>query len=197
MKNPSTFSLALLALIIFPAGLRAQVREIGETNVRPTPEIKRLFQAFAGDWDTSEKREQTQFFPKGGERKGRSHVRLAAGGAMLVMEGHSDGSAGPLSYIIVVWWDKDASLYRYFTCFKNTDSGCEVRGTAHWDGEKFVNDYEEVVDGKKMTFRDTFQDITTNSHTLVFAWVKDDGSTQPVIISKAVRRASRTATESR
>jgi hypothetical protein len=190
MKNISTFSLVLLALIVFPAGPAAQVREIGETNVRPAPEIKNLFEAFAGDWDTSEKRERTQFFPNGGERKGRSHVRLAASGAMLVMEGHSDGSAGPLSYIIVVWWDKDANLYRYFICFKDTDSGCEVRGTAHWDGDKFVNDYEEVVDGKKMKFRDTFQDITPISYTLVFAWVKDDGSTPPVIITKAVRRAS-------
>lgn len=190
MKNSSTFSLALLALIVLPTVLRAQVREIGETNVRPAPEIKRLFEAFGGDWDTSEKRERTQFFPNGGERKGRSHVRLAADGAMLVMEGHSNGSAGPLSYIIVVWWDKDTSLYRYFTCFKDTDSDCEVRGTAHWDGENFVNDYEEVVDGKKMKFRDTFQDITPIAHTLIFAWVKDDGSTQPVIISKAVRHAS-------
>jgi hypothetical protein len=107
---------------------------------------------------------------------------------MLIMEGHSEGSAGLLNYIIVVWWDKDANLYRYFTCFKDTGSGCEVRGTAHWEGGTFVNDYEEMVDGKKMKFRDTFQDITPNSHTLVFAWVKDDGSTQPVIISKAVRR---------
>jgi hypothetical protein len=197
MKNIPTSSLVLLALIVIPAGARPQVREIGEVNVRPTPETKRLFEAFAGDWDTSERRERTQFFPNGGERKGRSHVRLAAGGAMLVMEGRSDGSAGPLSYIIVVWWDTGANLYRYFTCFKAGDTGCEVRGTAHWDGDKFVNDYEEVVDSKKMKFRDTFQDITPNSHTLVFAWVKDDGSTQPVIISKAVRRASSTALESR
>jgi hypothetical protein len=196
MKNVSAFSLAL-ALIAFPAGLRAQVKEIGEVNVQPTPEIKRLFEALAGDWDTSEKRERTQFFPNGGERKGRSHVRLGAGGAMLVMEGHSDGSAGSLSYIIVVWWDKDANLYRYFTCFKDADSGCEVRGTAHWDGGKFVNDYEEVVHGNKMQFRDTFQDITPNSHTLVFAWIKADGSAQPVIVSKAVRRSKGSALESR
>lgn len=103
-----------------------------------------------------------------------------AGGATLVMEGHADGLAGPLSYIIVVWWNKDAKL---------CGVGCEVRGTAHCDGDKFVNDYEEVVAGKKMKFRDTFQDIKPESYTLVFVWVKDDGSTQPVIITKAVRRS--------
>jgi hypothetical protein len=46
-----------------------------------------------------------------------------------------------------------------------------------------------VVHGKTMKFRDTFQDVTPNSHTLVFAWVKDDGSTEPVIISESVRRS--------
>ena len=189
MKKIVGLSLMALTLVAFPAVVCAQIAEVGEANVQPTPEIKKLFEAFAGDWDTSEKRERTQFFPNGGERKGRSHIRLGAGGAVLVMEGHSDGTAGPLSYVIVVWWDKDASLYGFFTCFKDTGSGCEVRGTAHWDGDKFVNDYEEVVDGKKLRFRDTFQDITANSHTLVFAWIKDDGSMEPVIISKAVRRS--------
>jgi hypothetical protein len=110
VQNVCVFSLGL-ALIAFPAGPRAQLKEIGEVNVQPTPEIKKLFEALAGDWDTSEKREHTRFFPSGGERKGRSHVRLAAGGAMSVMEGRSDGSAGPLSYIIVVWWDKDTNLF--------------------------------------------------------------------------------------
>jgi hypothetical protein len=80
-------------------------------------------------WDTSEKSERTEFFPNGGESKGRSRIRLGAGGATLLREGHSDGTAGPLRYIIVVWWDKDASLYGYFTCFKDTGSGCEVCGT--------------------------------------------------------------------
>jgi len=148
-----------------------------------------LFEAFAGDLGYQREKRANAISPNGGQSKGRSRIRLGAGGATLLREGHSDGTAGPLRYIIVVWWDKDASLYGYFTCFQDTGSGCEVRGTAHWDGEKFANDYEEVVDGKKLRFRDTFQDITANSHTLVFAWIKDDGSMELVIISKAVRRS--------
>jgi hypothetical protein len=87
----------------------------------------------------------------------------------------------------VGWWDKDGKLYGYFTCFKDTDPGCEVRGTAHRDGDKFVNDYEEVVDGKKMKFRDTFK-ISSQTPTR-WSWVKDDGLTPPVIITKVVRRS--------
>jgi hypothetical protein len=188
MKNVFALFLVLSAAFVFPRGLNAQMKEIGAANIQPAPEIRKLFEALGGDWDTSERRERTQFFPNGGERKGRSQVRLAADGAMLVMEGHSDGSAGPLSYIIVIWWDKERSLYGFFTCFKDETSGCQERGTAHWQGDKFVNDYEETVQGKKLKFRDTFEDITPNSRTLVFAWVKDDGSTEPVIISKSVRR---------
>jgi hypothetical protein len=146
----STLLFALLTLVVLPAQLNAQLIEIGEADATPAPEVKRLYEALGGDWDTSEQRERTRFFPNGGERKGKTHVRLGAGGAMLVMEGHSDGSAGPLSYIIVVWWDKTANLYRYFTCFKDQSSGCEMRGTAHWEGNKFVNDYQETVDGEKL-----------------------------------------------
>jgi hypothetical protein len=189
MKVSSTLLLALLALLALPVEFHAQLKEIGEADATPAPEIKHLYDVLGGDWDTSEHRERTRFFPNGGERRGKSHVRLGAGGAMLVMEGHSDGSAGPLSYIIVVWWDKTANLYRYFTCFKDQSSGCEVRGTAHWEGNKFVNDYDETVDGEKLKFRDTFEEITPNSYTLVFAWVRDNGLTEPVIISKSVRPA--------
>jgi hypothetical protein len=183
---------AVFLTLITLTSLNAQVSKPEENNLQPAPEIKKLYVTLGGDWDTHEQRERTQFFPNGGERRGRTHIRLAAGGAMLVMEGHSDGSAGPLSYIIVIWWDKEAGNYGYFTCFKDAESGCKIRGTAHWDGDKFVNDYYETVDGKKLKFRDTFKDITPNSYTLDFSWVKDDGSTEPVIISKCVRHLKNT-----
>jgi len=46
MKNICMFFLAWL--IAFPA-LSAQVKEIGEADIQPTPEIKRLFEAVGGD----------------------------------------------------------------------------------------------------------------------------------------------------
>jgi hypothetical protein len=67
-------------------------------------------------------------------------------------------------------------------------------GALRW--RQFVNDYEEFTDGKRLKFRDRFQDITANSYTLVLAWVKDDGSTQPVMVSRSVRSASSAASKS-
>lgn len=191
MKLSRILVSVVLALVLHSASDAAQVSEIGEANIKPTPEMKRLFEALAGEWDSTEKRELTRFFPNGGARAGKVQTRLAAGGAMLVMEGHSDGSAGSLSYLMVIWWDRTGNLYRYFTCFKDQGSGCEVRGTAHWEGNNFVNDYEETVDGKALKFKDTFQDISANSYNLVFAWIKDHGSAETVITTHAVRRGHR------
>ena len=188
LKTCAKFCTAFWAFLLLSCTVNAQVKEIGQTTVQPVPEIKRLYDALGGEWNVTEHRDRTQFFPNGGEREGRTFVRLAAGGAVLVIEGHSDGSAGALSHMTVIWWNQDAKVYPYFTCFKASDSGCEVRGTAQWKGNDFVNDYEEVVDGKKLKFRDTFQEITANTFSLVCAWVKPDGSTEPVISSRLVRR---------
>ena len=119
------------------------------------------------------KESERNFFPNRAERKGRSHTRLGAGGATLVMEGHSDGTAGPLRYIIVVWWDKDASLYGYFTCFKDTGSGCEVRGTAHWDGDRLVIESTREVQGGQAKQKETWalgdggKTLTIQTHVTV------------------------------
>jgi hypothetical protein len=54
-----------------------------------------------------------------------------------------------------------------------------------------VNDYEEGVHGKKVQCRDTFQDITPESYSLVFVVVKEDGSTEGQIVTRAVRRSKK------
>src|SRR5690242_4233089 len=135
--------------------------------VAPSPEMQRLAKVFAGDWDTTESMERSEFFPNGGARQGRTRWRLAVGGAMLVGEGDSHGSAGPLHYLITIWWDKNTGNYGYFTCFKDSaGSSCRERGTAHWEGDNFVNDYEELEHGTKVKWRDSFVQITPTSHVL-------------------------------
>src|SRR5215469_6132759 len=53
------------------------------------------------------------------------------------------------------------NTYGFFACFKDSgDADCKVRGTAHWEGDVFVNDYTEEVDSKPTKFRDSFVEIT-------------------------------------
>jgi hypothetical protein len=74
-----------------------------------SPEMDRLAKALAGDWDTVETMERSDFFPNGGGRHGIVHARLAAGGNTLIYEVHSNGSAGKLDGSHTIWWDKGQS----------------------------------------------------------------------------------------
>jgi hypothetical protein len=154
----------------------------------PSSEMSRLAKMFVGDWDTEEKMERSDFFPDGGGRHGITHWKLGAGDRALIGEGRSDGSAGELSYLIAIWWDKTASVYRFFTCFNDSNTPCVVRGTAHWEGDTFVNEYEELVKGEKRKFRDIFTQISPNSRSLVAAIETGDGKWKPLITTKSTRR---------
>jgi hypothetical protein len=142
----------------------------------------------AGDWDTVEIKQHGQSVAQGAGRRGTMHVRLVGGGTALVSEGHSAGAiGGDLRWFITIWWD--ANVYRFLTCFKTSaESGCELRGTAHWQGDTFVNDYEEVIDGKRTKIQDLWTDITPNSHTLTEAHDSGNGVMKSYVVSHSTRR---------
>lgn len=151
------------------------------------PEMERLSQALSGTWDSVESMEQSRFFPRGGSRHGTINARLASGGYTLLYEIHSDGTAGKLDGFHVIWWDRKTQVYRFFACFNNADEPCAARGTAHWEGQSFVNDYLFVIDGKQIPGRDTFI-FTPNSHTLVATIASDSGRMETLITTRATRR---------
>ena len=150
-------------------------------------EIERLARVLVDDWNTTETMERSEFFPTGGSRHGVVHASVTAGGTALLYEVHSDGSAGKLEGMLVIWWDEDSHIYRLFACFNNPHHPCTMRGTAHWDGQTFVNDYEETSNGKKTIWRDSFT-FTPTSHTLVAAVNAGNGTMQPLITTQATRR---------
>lgn len=76
-----------------------------------------------------EKRSNAIFPERRRAQRKIAHIRLGAGGATLVMEGRSAGTAGPLRYIIVVWWDTDASLYWLLHLFQRY--GKRLRNSRH------------------------------------------------------------------
>jgi hypothetical protein len=177
-----------LLSICIALGTICVVANAQEKAPAASPEMARLAKALAGDWNTTETMERGEYFPNGGSRHGRTHVALTAGGTTLVDEVHSDGSAGKLDGIVVIWWEKASGVYRFFVCFNDVESACKVRGTAHWEGDTFVNDYDEVVDGKKVKFRDSFVDITPTSHKLIAAMDIGNGAMKPIITTTSTRR---------
>ena len=116
------------------------------------------------------------------------HVTLVGGGTALVSEGRSSGAVGgDLRWFITIWWDTNAKLYRFLTCFK-TPAGCELRGTAHWDGDTFVNDYEDIINDKRTEIQDRWTDIRPNSHTLTEACDDGNGVMKPYVVSHTTRQ---------
>jgi hypothetical protein len=179
-----------LAALISSANMHAQQRGKAAAALAPAAnrEMERLAKALAGDWDTTETMEKSEFFPNGGGRHGMAHVYLAAGGTILVDDVHSDGSAGKLDGFVVIWWDTTAKHYGYFTCFNDPKNPCRQRGSAHWEGDVFVNDYQELVNGKMTKCRDSFVNITPNSHTLVAAMDTGNGAMRTLITTTSKRR---------
>ena len=175
--------------LLFPSLAFAGAKNTSRTAGAVSPEMVRLADALVGHWKNVETMERSKFFPTGGERTGLSSCRLATGGTNLVCEGDSNGSAGPLHHLIVIWWDRPARVYRFFTCFQEgKESSCKVRGTAHWEGDDFVNDYAEQVDGKTVKMRDSFIHIRPDSHVLVAAIEDSPGHLTTVITTRSTRR---------
>lgn len=152
-----------------------------------SPEMSRLAQALAGDWDTVETMECSGLFPHGGSRQGFVRARLVAGGTSLLYEVHSDGSAGKLDGFLLIWWDNKTKLYQLFACFNDPNRPCRARGTGTWEGATFVNDYEERINGRRTNWRDSFV-ITPKSHTLIAAMKVGDRTTKTLITTRATRR---------
>jgi hypothetical protein len=193
MKILFIFSLALLLIpAAFSQGQPHASPPKEHSNAFPAfesaagPEMERLAKLLTGDWNTTETMQQSPLFPNGGLRHGKVHVRLVAGGTTLIYEVHSDGSAGKLDGMLVIWWDKSISLYQFFACFNDPAHPCKSRGTGHWEGETFVNDYDLMLAGQKKQWRDSFT-FTPSSHTLVAAMNQGDGTMKVLITTVATR----------
>jgi len=141
----------------------ATVPKSTSSDLRPAPEMQRLLDAFVGNWHVNESFEVSAS-RQGKTRQGTAAFR-AGPGYSLIEDYRSTGSAGTLSFLGLLWWDESAHIYRLLTCANN--DGCQLRGTAKWEGKELVNSWEEKVDGKTARFKDSFVDISPSSFRLV------------------------------
>jgi len=180
----------ILWLLFYAGALLASPARAQSADSAAIPEMARLAKVLAGDWNTVEIVQHGKPVTEGEGRRGTVRVTLTGGGTALVCEGHSVGTVGgDLRWFITIWWDPNAKSHRFLTCFKTaTDAGCELRGTAHWERDTFVNDYEEVINGKHTKMRDVWTDITPNSHTLTAEYDTGNGVMKPYVVSHDTRQ---------
>jgi hypothetical protein len=185
MTNCRSFICCAIAAALLPVAARAQAADSAAS-----PEMARLAKALAGDWLTVEVVQGGSPVPAGAGRRGQMHAWLAAGGSVLLSEGHSAGTVGgDLRWLTTIWWDQNAKLYGFFTCFRTrNDEGCEIRGTAHWENDVFVNQYTERVNGTPTKMEDRFAAITPTSHTLTELHDDGHGVMRPYVVSHDTRQ---------
>ena len=121
----------------------ANARKSASSDLRPAPEMQRLLDAFVEHWHVNESFEVAS--RQGKTRQGTATFR-AGPGYSLIEDYRSTGSPGTLSFLGLLWWDESAHIYRLLTCANN--DGCQLRGTAKWEGKELGNSWEEKVDGK-------------------------------------------------
>ena len=187
MKKP-LLSLAAIAVLLLSLDVRAQEKPTAPNDTANSSriEVYKLLRSFQGTWSVFESFQKGEFFPKGGARNGTAKITPGPGRLSLVEDYHSNGSAGKLDLLAVIWWDSTAKLYRPLIC--SGGEGCVVRGTLRWQGNTLINDYDEVIGGKKRKMRDSFVDITPTSFTLVAAVFTQGSEWQPIITTRYRRQ---------
>lgn len=183
---------SLLPIIVMSFPLSAQ-QPLAPTTAAESvsafgPEMQRLARALVGTWNATEAFERNESYPNGAGRKGTAQISVGTGGTTLIEDYHTDGSAGKLDFLAVIWWDQKTKLYGFFTCGNGPGTACRTRGTARWDGDSFVNEYDLVLKGRKTKWQDLFSQITPTSFTLVAAMESGDGTMKPMITTKYTRK---------
>jgi hypothetical protein len=145
--------------------------------------MTRLYRAFLGEWNVHESFE-VGGSERGATRDGTATFREGAGFS-LVEDYRSDGTAGELRFLALFWWDPGAGAYPLMTCANSR--GCAMRGTARWEGDTLVNAWDVVEGGKKVSYRDSFIDISPRSFRLVSEGVSE-GKTVWRVTTRYTRR---------
>lgn len=160
----------------------ATVRKPKNDEPRSAPEMQKLYDTLVGKWQV------TETFEISTERQGKARegtARFHPGpGPSLIEEYRSNGAAGNLRFMALFWWDQAGQIYRLLTCAN--DDGCQLRGTAGWDGRAFVNSWEEDVAGKRAKFKDSFVDLSPSSFRLV-----SEGTAEGKTIWRVITRYKR------
>jgi hypothetical protein len=173
MANMLLF-VALLALTSIASGQSSGA--IAASSQQPSPEIKRLVEALSGTWSITLKIEPNESLPKGGGGKGEEVWRPGPGGLSLIEDYHSTGDEGEISGLGVAWWDNNAQRYQVTWCDNGNLDGCVViKHGAKWEGSQVVAMDEWQKNGKKVTLKEVFSDITPTSFKQTLYQGESDG----------------------
>jgi hypothetical protein len=136
----------------------------------PTGEMQALINAFSGHWSLKLKFEPSRETPPGPDGTGEETWR--AGPEGLTFTDEEVFTAGPQTVVVVgfLWRDLKTKEFHAMDCSNQMSHTCDLKGAVgdvvvHWTGSELTIDEKELSQGKMMTSRVQWSDITPNTFT--------------------------------
>jgi len=197
MRFISTVAIGALITTI-PCLLGAQLTSpAGDAEgPQPTGEMQTLIKAFSGHWSLKLKFEPSKETPQGLESTGEETWRAGPQGLTLTDE--EVFTAGPQTIIVVglLWRDLKTKEFHAMDCSNQMSNTCDLKGAVddvvvHWTGSELTIDEKELSDGKMMTSRVAWSDITPTTFTETGYLATSGGPFQKVMTVHATRVAAK------
>jgi hypothetical protein len=198
MRFFSTVAIGVL-MIATPCLASAQLTSAAEDVRAPQPkgDMQTLIRAFSGHWSLKLKLEPSKETPGGLE--GTGEETWHAGPEGLTFTDEEVFTAGPQKILIVgiLWRDLKTEDFHAMDCSNQNPHTCDLKGAVddvvvHWTGSELTIDEKELSSqGKTMTSRAVWSDITPNSFVETGYLGSPGGPFQKIMTILATRAANK------
>jgi len=155
-----------------------------------------LIKAFEGHWSLKLQFEPSKDTPRGLD--GTGEETWHAGPEGLTLTDEEILAAGPHTSIVVgiFWRDPKTKAFHALDCSNEIPVTCDLKGAisdvvVHWTGSKLTVDEKEFSQGRMMTSRVAWSDITANTFTETGYLAPPGGPFKKVMTIHATRAAAK------
>jgi hypothetical protein len=184
--------LRVLFVYLVNAVASAQAPSPAATMTSPLPA---LIQSFSGHWKLEVKFETASGLPAGTAGQGEETWRTAVNGRTLLSEESWKAGPADMSLLGILWWDARENKLHAMDCNNQGKSTCDPKDAINavvvsWNGSELtIDEPERGPDGKLVTSRVTFKDITPTSFTEVDSMASTPGKFETMMTIHATRVA--------
>lgn len=163
---------------------------------QPTGEMQSLIKELTGHWSLKLKFEPSKETPRGLEGTGAESWHAGPEGLTFTDEEVFTAGSQKMIVVGILWRDMKTKEFHAMDCSNEIPNTCDLKGAlndvvVHWTGSELTIDEKELSQGKMMTSRVAWSDITSNSFTETGYLAAPGGPFQKVMSIHATRAAAK------
>ena len=191
MRWMSAVTIAV-AITTFPARVGAQASSSGGDATALTRTMDSLIGALSGRWSLKLAFEPSKETPQGLEGSGEETWHAGPQGVTFTDEEVFTVGGQTVIVVGLLWRDNKTREFHAMDCSNQNASTCDLKGAVadvvvHWTGSELTIDEKEISQGKVMTSRVTWSDITAETFTETGYLAPPGGPFQKVMTIHATR----------